>query len=183
MKAAERRCLEVFQALCEYGWDVNEPTLFGKNILTLAIDDEQLIRWLLDKGANPNHGAALFSSGVSKETDAKSGEVLNAAAEGASVAVLNLLLERGARLERSYPLHFAAKRGRVDMIQRLLELNVDINGFDELRGSYKIGTPLHYAARFCHAETVQYLLDKGADPKQSWPRESFAGGRTLCGGN
>ena len=36
MKAAEGRCLEVFQALCEYGWDVNEPTVFGKHILTLV---------------------------------------------------------------------------------------------------------------------------------------------------
>lgn len=90
--------------------------------------------------------------------------MLNAAAEKASVVVFDLLLERGARLERSHPLHFAAKGGRNNMIRRLLDLQVDINGLDDSRGPYKIGTPLHYAARFGHAETVRYLLQEGADP-------------------
>ncbi|KAB8213340.1 ankyrin repeat-containing domain protein [Aspergillus novoparasiticus] len=164
IKAAEGRCLQIFQSLYEHGWDVNEPTLFGSNILTHVIDNEQLVRWLLDKGTNPNQGAVLCSPDVNKTTDNESGEVLNAAAEKAPVVVFDLLLARGARLERSHPLYFAAKGGRNNMIRRLLELQVDINGLDDSRGPYKIGTPLHYAARFGHAETVRYLLQEGADP-------------------
>ena len=36
MKAAEGQCLQIFESLYEHGWEANEPTLFGSNILTLV---------------------------------------------------------------------------------------------------------------------------------------------------
>ena len=59
-------------------------------------------------------------------------------------------------MEYSVPLHFAAASGKPDVeafaiMERLLELGVDINGTD--------------AATFGRVERVRFLLERGADPQ------------------
>ncbi|KAJ5624452.1 hypothetical protein N7510_000761 [Penicillium lagena] len=146
----DKQTLGLFQAYLDYGWDVNEGTLFGQSILCLVVEDEELVRWLLDHGADPNRGAHLLASDAKAESDHYSGEALNAAAAQSDVSVVDLLLERD--------------EDRIPMMARLLELGVDIDGLDDIRGPLKIGTPLHCAARFGHTKRVQYLLGHGADP-------------------
>ena len=55
-------------------------------------------------------------------------------------------------------LHFAARDGDLDRVQRLLASGCDVNAFDELGK-----TPLHYAVAREQFAIVQYLLDHGAD--------------------
>lgn len=82
--------------------------------------------------------------------------------------VYKLLLEHGAKLEYSVPLHTAASsqedEDRISMMAYLLELGVDINGFDDRRGLYATGTPLHAAIEAGGIAKVRFLLEQGADP-------------------
>lgn len=57
-------------------------------------------------------------------------------------------------------MHYAAEGGDVAAAQRWIENGADINAVD-LREST---TPLGYAARKDHGETVRFLLGRGADP-------------------
>ena len=92
---------------------------------------------------------------------------MNFAAGSSSIAVLDLLLTHGAKLENSLPLHVAAARSDVDvqipMMQHLLSLGVDINASDAMKGSRRAGTPLHHAAQAGRIEAVQFLVEIGAD--------------------
>ncbi len=96
------------------------------------------------------------------------GDVLDCAAGVSTVTVFDLLLEHGAKLENSLPLHAAAKSDkdgeRISMMAHLLELGVDVNGSDDSRGPYGFGTPLHHAIRERHIQIVRFLLGKGANP-------------------
>jgi ankyrin repeat protein len=128
-----------------------------------------MLRWLLDRGANPNLGKPVWGN-IQPDTpaDTKSGQALNRAADLATIAVVNLLLQRGAKLEYSISLHIAAASRRPDveaflMMQHLLDLGVNINGLDDLQGPHNHGTPLHYAARGGKVERVRFLLEKGAN--------------------
>jgi hypothetical protein len=85
--------------------------------------------------------------------------------------VIDLLIERGAKLENSAVLHFAAGGSNEDVehvpvIQHLLELGVDINGTDDVLGSHGVGTTLHWAIRSTKLEIARFLLEKGADSQK-----------------
>ncbi|KAI9841871.1 MAG: hypothetical protein M1837_000341 [Sclerophora amabilis] len=159
--------LPVFQVLLNYGWDINSWGVQGRTPLLNAVRDEAAVRWFLDHGADPNFGPPLNSQ--SDFPIANSGSVLMAAASGSSVAVFDLLLERGAKMELCQPLHAAAmaeKDGeRISMMTHLLSLGLDVNGSDDSRGVYRFGTPLHHASRCGGIEKVRFLLAHGADPE------------------
>jgi hypothetical protein len=91
---------------------------------------------------------------------------LNAAAKFATILVFDLLLEKGAQLEWSIPLHMAAgARGdgeRIPMVAHLLQLGVDVNGLDDVQGPYRKGTPLNYAIMARNPKMVRFLLENGA---------------------
>lgn len=55
-------------------------------------------------------------------------------------------------------LHWAASRGDLETVKRLLVNQVNLNGFDEI--GY---TALHYAVKGEHIEVAKYLLDSGAE--------------------
>jgi ankyrin repeat protein len=110
---------------------------------------------MLEHGADPNLAPS------------DPGSVLDMAAEIGTVAAVDLLLQHGAKLENSTPLHNAASMGhhgaarlsrvlpseylaivgdRIPMMKYLLEHGVDVNGLDDPKSPYyRIGTPLHYA--------------------------------------
>lgn len=99
-----------------------------------------------------------------------SGQTLNLVAINGTVDVLNLMLERGIRLDCGHPLHFATRRSSVTdaegipMIQRLLEVGVDINSIDDTNyGAEMSDTPLHCALQHGHVKRFQYLLERGAE--------------------
>jgi len=58
------------------------------------------------------------------------------------------------------PLHVAAWRGHVHVVQALLDSGADVNVVDTV---YSMATPLHEAVRGGYRECVKALLDAGAD--------------------
>jgi ankyrin repeat protein len=56
------------------------------------------------------------------------------------------------------PLHYAADRGHLEVVQLLLDHDADINAVDDSNQ-----TALMFAAICDHAQLFKYLLDRGAD--------------------
>jgi hypothetical protein len=105
--------------------------------------------------------------------------LIEMAAISSDLAMVKLLISRGARLDISNALHAAAAGStaeeedeRVKIIELLLEKGMDINrlefaGEEEFPKQYRnraYGTPLHYAAAWGWAGIVECLLKHGADP-------------------
>jgi ankyrin repeat protein len=97
-------------------------------------------------------------------------EALAWAARNDRVDALDLLVARGASLEadvyRGTPLTWAAAMGRTAAVRRLIALGADPNGRGTFGGpTHGEGvTALHLAAGDGHIETIEALLDAGADP-------------------
>lgn len=132
------------------------------------------MRWLLENGADPTHGEPRWNEN-NPEDDRNAGAALNSAASAGTIAVFNLLLQSGARIETSVPLHMAAGNATADvnwipMMTHLLEVGLEINGLDDIQGPYRLGTPLHHAVRNRAVEAARFLLERGADPhkKNLW---------------
>lgn len=115
-------------------------------------DHEDVVKFLLDEGADPNLGRHPDFFGESEgPTDRKSGIALNTAAWACSPQIFDLLLAKGAKLEHATPLHWAVwarvhlLARRTKMIKHLVKLGVDMNGTDERQveeKSYRVGRPL-----------------------------------------
>ena len=67
---------------------------------------------------------------------------------------VNLL---GSPLISALPIHSAAKAGRIDVVEYLLEQRIDINSINILGE-----TPLYIASSVGQTEMVKYLLSRGA---------------------
>lgn len=152
------RSVAIFQTFLDHGWDINSPTGTHATALKYVVDSEELTRWFLGHGADPNVGS--FS-------------ILDVTAANSSPAVLDLLIAHGAKLEESDALHSAAGEcegvpGRVEMMRHLLDdLGADVNAIEKRgvpagRGLGR-GTPLHSAAYAGRKERIVLLLDKGAN--------------------
>lgn len=107
--------------------------------------------------------SVVFQAGGDVVPD--SGMALQCVACWSSISTLDLLLEHGAKLENSFPLHTAAGMGdeRIPMMAHLIELGVDVNLLDTERVRYRHGTPLHCAVGQRKFGTVRFLLENGAD--------------------
>lgn len=169
--AARAASKPIFEILISHGWDVNSPFMGGHTALVQCIHDEQVAKYLLHHGADPNLGPPLDPQPYSPSvTD--SGAALNTAAAVSSPATFDLLIQHGAKLENSLPLHAAAVAEgkpdgeRMEMMEHLLGLGVDIDKTDEERGFAARGTPLQLAVRWGRMETVRFLLRRGADVRK-----------------
>lgn len=107
--------------------------------------DEALVKWFLDHGADSTLGPPrirLPKSGLVSDT----GYILECAAYCSSISTFDLLLERGARLDKSFALNEVAPReDKIAMMEHLLELGVDVNKFRYNPYHSDQGTPLHRA--------------------------------------
>ena len=69
-------------------------------------------------------------------------------------------------------MHYAAREGKIESIQRLVDLGGDLTAQDFLGR-----TPLHLAARKGHADAVVLLAQLGSDlnhaDKNPWPNNSL----------
>lgn len=109
-----------------------------------AMGNEDLVRCLLNHGANPN-GSVKYPGGPLL------------AAAGQSTGVVQLLLKAGAKVNpdagRDSPLAAAAVFGKIDVVRILLAAGADPNHVDNCNE-----TPLMSAVMSKNAEVVQALL-------------------------
>lgn len=120
-----------------------------------AAGDDDLVAFLLERGADPNGGA---------EGDPPLHWAVNSEVEGSTAVVVRLLAAgadvHGVGMNGWAPLHVAAGRGRVEKCRLLLDAGAEVDRpatIDDHR------TPLMEAAAAGHPEVVRLLLDRGAD--------------------
>ncbi|KAL4946923.1 hypothetical protein BDW69DRAFT_179461 [Aspergillus filifer] len=85
--------------------------------IRFAVRNEEMTRWLLDHGADPNAQAGLDVTPLSM------------AAESASFSTIKLLFEHGADVRKGQPLHHATKRKSeiTEVLASLLEKGAPLN--------------------------------------------------------
>ncbi|KAF2004145.1 hypothetical protein P154DRAFT_519695 [Amniculicola lignicola CBS 123094] len=156
----------------------------------VAQNNEPAIRFLLEQGANPNLGPPWYPREDLPQIRPlrNSGVVLNSAASKCTPETFTLLLEHGAVLSNSIPLHFAAAGSegvppgeRIPMLEYLYGFGLDINGIDNTLkisddGRAQTGSPLMYAVNWGRVEEARWLLEHGADPERRTPWGASARG-------
>lgn len=126
-----------------------------------VLEDEEIVKWFLDHGANPNKASSGWPS------------PLEQAASTASLSVIRLLVQYGGRIHPSNVAPWTAKgskSGRMEVLAYFLEQGATVNDveyqFDQSifkqhwRRSF--GTALHHASRRGNEEMVRFLLERGA---------------------
>lgn len=153
--------IPAFKCMVKYNWDINYSLDHRGDALICALKfhPPQLARWLLKHGADPN--ANLGS-------DPLAGTALEAAcAARCPTEIISLLIYKGADIKGSIAILVAAWTGYSEALSILLDSGADIDiipiasSSDLLLEGYW-GTALHGAAAKGQAETVRFLLTKGA---------------------
>lgn len=187
--AIRNKHLDIARTLLEHGADPNKRYFFGSEIN--LINDLDFLELLLTFSANPDSRdrsgltplmkAARQNSGMpavllllshGADVNATADErhdyrtVLHYAVLSGNVAIVNLLIKQGAKLncdpEKPSALDLAILKGDLDIVRLLIAAGADVN-----RSSPVIGSPLHVACADNIAnryEIVQLLLETGADP-------------------
>ncbi|KAK0612802.1 ankyrin repeat-containing domain protein [Bombardia bombarda] len=91
------------------------------------------------------------------------GDFITAAAKDGRIDIFEWLLEQGASInsDEGFALQAAAGQGNQDMVKCLLDYGADVN---HLSSHHPSGTPLQAACEHGHYEMVKLLLERGADP-------------------
>lgn len=138
--------------LLRRGFDPNTPDAKGVPGLLLAVREPspKVIKVLLK---SPKINAEV--------RNAKDESALMFAAINGQLDIATALIEAGADVNKPgwAPLHYAATKGHVAMIELLLENDAYIDA-----ESPNQSTPLMMAAMYGTAESVKVLLEAGADP-------------------
>ncbi|KAL5344143.1 putative hspc200 [Aspergillus crustosus] len=163
--AITHRAKDVLEYFLSIGWEINDRSRQGNfpMILGTAVKDEDMVRWLLDRGADPNQQSNTDMTATSL------------AVWDAPLSTLQLLFDRGADINKGALLHHAVERksDEITFIAFLLDKGADINKLkhrdDDLSMMFfslfmGLGTPLHDAAKLGKLHVVRYLLTHGADP-------------------
>jgi hypothetical protein len=152
--------------------------------------NEICIRYLLERGANPNLGAPMHATApiAQMRPISNCGWTLNRAAAFCTPEIFALLLVHGADIGNATPLHYAAGYGRspddppissrIPMLEYLVGLGLEINApedADKLPADSRghIETPLSYAVWWRRVGEATWLLEKGADPDRN-PTHGFS---------
>jgi ankyrin repeat protein len=128
-----------------------------------VLDDESLVRWLLDHGADPNARCDWDITPMSR------------AVSRASLPTIRLLFEHGGSVRHGQLLHFVANRKESDVtgiVDLLLDLGASLHELqyrdDKVSWAENkrlgLGTPLHGAIQLENKDLVFHLLKRGADP-------------------
>ena len=180
--------LEIVQFLFAHGTDVNLCSARNSTPLHIASEMGHLniVKWLLNHGADVNSKEAqchiplhysarngridvcrvLLEHGAMANTRGKTGSTpfLEACKSGHS-EIIWLLLDHNPDVnvhdsdDMGYtPLHYGAMRGHFKLVQKLLELQAEVNSCTDHES-----TPLLLASEFGYTDVVQLLLDHNAD--------------------
>ncbi|KAF2449197.1 ankyrin [Karstenula rhodostoma CBS 690.94] len=150
----------IFQKLIDNGLEINS-TEYGAPWIWVAIhDNEQLLHWFLDHGADPNMTNRSLPNWVNNDIITP----LAYAAEAPEKFGLKILLSRGANMDeeaifRAIAARSHLKKNNVPHIRILLDHGADVN-----QRSRRWGTPLQHAIWKGRADMVEFLLERGADP-------------------
>jgi ankyrin repeat protein len=185
---------DLAKKLIEAGADVDEWDIYGEAPLFTAIGDYtrrdgghasidplneadgmDIVRLLLDHGANPNMQLFFRPAHVRGSTNTRGSTPLIRAANAGDLDLVELLLKHGAdatiyMADRQTPIH-AVLAGRtpekkaLELIRVLHDAGTDVNVIalvnhrEEIRG----GTALHYAVRKRYREVIKQLASYGID--------------------
>jgi ankyrin repeat protein len=181
--ACDNRSLELFKLLVEHGFHPNQQIrgCFGTALMN-CLDSEDITRFLLDHGADPDLGPftdarrMMWRRRPAAPLDRTCGLALDIAAEKSSLGVVTMLLDHGAHTKYSRPLHrtvckvskpaangLPAEETEGDWrlrLELLLRYGADINA-----RTWQSGTALTAAVHRGRWDIVEFLLERGADPR------------------
>ncbi|XP_022091401.1 transient receptor potential cation channel subfamily A member 1-like isoform X2 [Acanthaster planci] len=154
--ACWRGHVEIVKLLIQRGADLNLRDCERKTCL----------HWSVEMG-HSEIVSVLFEAtglGLLESEDRMDQTVLHYTAETANVALLNLLLVKGAKVdtrdnEEKTPLHIACQFGHLACVKILLQHSPNLLNTDDMDGM----TPLLLASHNGHPSIVRFLLDTGAD--------------------
>ncbi|XP_046357846.2 ankyrin repeat, SAM and basic leucine zipper domain-containing protein 1-like [Haliotis rufescens] len=156
--AAMRGHTDVVEQCLQQGMNVDEVLKCGWTALMYAANSSnpKLVRFLLDKGANPNFDKDFYTVLMSACSSTR--ELNNSILE-----CVQALVDAGADVnvrDRYHvsPLMCAAREGHVTVMDYLIGKGAELNRQDS-RG----WTAMSWAASKGHLKAVKLLLDKGAD--------------------
>ncbi|CAJ2507809.1 Uu.00g089950.m01.CDS01 [Anthostomella pinea] len=153
--AAYDGTMEIIDLLLNAGADVNAPE--GWAIQSAAAEGHhEVVEKLLEKGANVN----AFTTNENFEA----GTALQGACEAGKADIVSLLLEHNANPNLgggtdSPPIIAAAMRAEEEILAMLVKAKADLDVF----GGYDMSSPLINAAAYMPRESLQILLDAGAN--------------------
>jgi ankyrin repeat protein len=186
---------QVFLRILQSGAEITEVESDGTTVLQAAAEENQLdvVLSLLVFGSDPNLGGGRTYSPLLAATDRQHVQVvaalLEAGADPGAVhpeappwmksafhsalyhqnsEILSMLLRAGAD-PKVVPglLHYACSIGTLDIVKKLLDAGLDINGFSG--EPYFFGTPLQVSVSKSRINVTRLLLEHGADPDITSP--------------
>jgi ankyrin repeat protein len=185
---------DIARQMIEAGADVNQWDIYGEAPLYTSIGNYtringgrasidplneteglEILRMLLDHGANPNMQLFFRPANVRGSTNTRGSTPLIRAANNGDQDIVELLLEYGAdptiyMADRQTPIHAvlagrASEQQALELIRLFYTAGTDINVIalvnhrEEIRG----GTALHYAVRKRYKDVIRELASYGID--------------------
>ncbi|KAL7940787.1 hypothetical protein V8C42DRAFT_336550 [Trichoderma barbatum] len=147
--------MEMVQLLLDAGANVNDPN--GWALQTAAAEGHyEIVQELISRGAEVN--------ACTQNANFAAGTALQGACESGRSDIVSLLLEKGANPNiglgtDSPPILAACQRGEAHILEMLVNAKADVDVF----GGYDSSTPLINAAAYLPMESLQVLLNAGAD--------------------
>lgn len=142
---------------------VTEKNRYGDTPLFAAVENMQLeaAKTLLGAGASVEgtfrrdwrmlHAVAFFGEPGRFKPERRKAMAVLLIENGADAS--------GANDDGTTPLHMAALKGRMELLETFVTAKADINAKD-----IKESTPLHFAARFNQPKVIEWLVKHGANP-------------------
>ena len=145
---------EVVKYLAKRGAALDFKNVWCRTPLILAweIGHKPIVEFLIEQSADVNAGDRLNVTLLHRSVFHRS-----------RVAFVEWLVSHGADIHardweyNNTPIHYAARRGYIELVQFFLEQGADINDVGT-----EGWTPLHMAGREGHTKIVQLLLERGA---------------------